>query len=472
MNKIRIKPKNKGKFNATKKATGKTTEELTHSKNPVTKKRAVFAQNAKKWNHKKAANGLLVPTNDSPDMLQQYDANVANMDITGEYNPSGSPIDSKYYTPTDPLSTGYNLPTETYNPMLTGQINEYKATKPMKPVMPTFQFSGNKYFQRAGQHLTNAVNFGAQIPKAQNGYITAMGMTQLPNSAQNNQLQLPQNNTPYQSLQSQDNTPYQGYNTINSNYNSNGLQATGAALGTVAETALTGINLGKGILDEMGNSRLNKNQQLRDAQMMQQSLYSQAADVRPYNTLGVSQGGSNSVLSLGGKVKFADGGEIDDYNTNRNGQYPSVEVEKGEFVADNQGLAGNVDSGEKHNFGGTPMNLPPNSIVFSEKLKDKNTGKSFSKLAKPFSTEKNIEMLDSKFADPIQKATANLNIKFKNNKLQDLFANQESQKILGEFGSKIAIETSNNKFSFGGVVEDGYQVIHRADLGGYYRKKI
>ena len=46
---IHIKPENKGKFNATKKATGKSTEELTHSKNPVTKKRAIFAQNAAKW---------------------------------------------------------------------------------------------------------------------------------------------------------------------------------------------------------------------------------------------------------------------------------------------------------------------------------------------------------------------------------------------------------------------------------------
>lgn len=31
---------------------GKSTEELTHSKNPLTRKRAVFAQNAAKWNHK------------------------------------------------------------------------------------------------------------------------------------------------------------------------------------------------------------------------------------------------------------------------------------------------------------------------------------------------------------------------------------------------------------------------------------
>lgn len=48
---IKIKPENKGKFTATKKRTGKTTEELTHSKNPLTRKRAIFAQNAKKWKH-------------------------------------------------------------------------------------------------------------------------------------------------------------------------------------------------------------------------------------------------------------------------------------------------------------------------------------------------------------------------------------------------------------------------------------
>lgn len=48
---IYIKPENRGKFNATKKRTGKTTEELTHSKNPLTKKRAIFAQNFGKKKH-------------------------------------------------------------------------------------------------------------------------------------------------------------------------------------------------------------------------------------------------------------------------------------------------------------------------------------------------------------------------------------------------------------------------------------
>lgn len=48
---IHINPANKGKFNATKKRTGKTTERLAHSKNPLTRKRAIFALNARKWKH-------------------------------------------------------------------------------------------------------------------------------------------------------------------------------------------------------------------------------------------------------------------------------------------------------------------------------------------------------------------------------------------------------------------------------------
>jgi hypothetical protein len=62
---IHIKPENKGKFNATKKKTGKTTEELTHSSNPVTKKRAIFAQNAAKWHH--AYGGHYIPSFENVD---------------------------------------------------------------------------------------------------------------------------------------------------------------------------------------------------------------------------------------------------------------------------------------------------------------------------------------------------------------------------------------------------------------------
>ena len=36
-----------------RKGLGKTTEELKHSKNPLTRKRATFAANAKNWSHNK-----------------------------------------------------------------------------------------------------------------------------------------------------------------------------------------------------------------------------------------------------------------------------------------------------------------------------------------------------------------------------------------------------------------------------------
>ena len=46
---IYIKKKNRGKFTETMKRTGKTAEELKHSKNPLTRKRATFAINARTW---------------------------------------------------------------------------------------------------------------------------------------------------------------------------------------------------------------------------------------------------------------------------------------------------------------------------------------------------------------------------------------------------------------------------------------
>lgn len=48
---IHIKPANRGKFKATMKRTGKSAEELSHSKNPLTRKRAIFALNSRKFKH-------------------------------------------------------------------------------------------------------------------------------------------------------------------------------------------------------------------------------------------------------------------------------------------------------------------------------------------------------------------------------------------------------------------------------------
>lgn len=104
---IHINPKNKGKFTATKKRTGKTTEELTHSKNPLTRKRAIFAQNARKWHH--GNDGINLPykpnavsTPENPmfyqDPLQEAKNNISNYfnnpqnnqiinDASMDYNP-------------------------------------------------------------------------------------------------------------------------------------------------------------------------------------------------------------------------------------------------------------------------------------------------------------------------------------------------------------------------------------------------
>lgn len=85
--KIYIKPENKGKFTATKKKTGKSTEELTHSKNPVTKKRAVFAQNAAKWKHEKGGaveKYKFDPT--LPNIAKKQKGGVATADSTKYYS--------------------------------------------------------------------------------------------------------------------------------------------------------------------------------------------------------------------------------------------------------------------------------------------------------------------------------------------------------------------------------------------------
>lgn len=50
---IHIKKENRGKLTATSKRTGKSFSELKHSKNPLTRKRATFALNARKWNKKR-----------------------------------------------------------------------------------------------------------------------------------------------------------------------------------------------------------------------------------------------------------------------------------------------------------------------------------------------------------------------------------------------------------------------------------
>lgn len=93
---IHIKPENRGKFTETKRRTGKTTEELTHSSNPLTRKRAIFAQNAKKWHHAFGGelntqggdftNGLLYIDNGGSHEANPYEGVPMGMDPEGTPN--------------------------------------------------------------------------------------------------------------------------------------------------------------------------------------------------------------------------------------------------------------------------------------------------------------------------------------------------------------------------------------------------
>jgi len=85
---IHINPANKGKFNATKKRTGKTTEELTHSPNPLTRKRAIFAQNAAKWH--KGEDGLEIYQNGGfADFMNSGGTDVASKLVGGAFDNNG-----------------------------------------------------------------------------------------------------------------------------------------------------------------------------------------------------------------------------------------------------------------------------------------------------------------------------------------------------------------------------------------------
>jgi hypothetical protein len=139
-----------------------------------------------------------------------------------------------------------------------------------------------------------------------------------------------------------------------------------------------------------------------------------------------------------GKFQYEFGGDIGMHNYKaENGA--NVEVEGQEMLQTPNGLAGPV-YGPPHSQGGIDMQLPQGTKVFSEKLKDSKTKKSYAQMAKPYSTEKDVKNLKSKFTDKIGKATADLNIKLKNENLDELFQKQEIEKLTGLHGSKVQQE--------------------------------
>jgi hypothetical protein len=208
-----------------------------------------------------------------------------------------------------------------------------------------------------------------------------------------------------------------GYNTLS------GIQ-TAAGLGTF------GTNVAESVLNRIGSYKENRRAQNREAEYFRQAAAYKGYDDRPLDT----QYDRNALsAAYGMQIK-----EMGGYGE------PNVEVEGREHIQLPNGFSQEIQ-GASHANGGIALNLPEGSKVFSENLKDPQTKKSYADLAKKFETKKNYDMLNSKRADAIQKSTAEMMIKFKNNKLNDLFSMQEEDKMSGVHGLKPMMETMQNQ---------------------------
>ena len=208
-----------------------------------------------------------------------------------------------------------------------------------------------------------------------------------------------------------------GYNTLS------GIQ-TAAGLGTF------GTNVAESVLNRIGTYKENRRAQNREAEYFRQAAAYKGYDDRPLDT----QYDRNALsAAYGMQIK-----EMGGYGE------PNVEVEGREHIQLPNGFSQEIQ-GASHANGGIALNLPEGSKIYSENLKDPQTKKSYADLAKKFETKKNYDMLNSKRADAIQKSTAEMMIKFKNNKLNDLFSMQEEDKMSGVHGLKPMMETMQNQ---------------------------
>ena len=432
---IHIKPENKGKFNATKKRTGKTTEELTHSKNPITKKRAIFAQNAAKW--KKGQYGLEV-----------IDEPTFGIGDEGYYE--------RQYTPSLPVNI--QNPYQ-FDPSLTRSLQDYTGNKPM--LSPKEQSIYSDYNKKLNQPNLDFVNqLKSQIPneipkfsmptiteskhwamanerfgKAQDQFVKAgeelvsgftggLGGGAGKGAAAGKSAGKALNNFSF--------FKHGGYlpkmagggwmswaNSI-----AHGASALGYTGGALMESSAAA-------LDTLGTFNINNATRKFEADQFRQFAYDQALNERPYENYGYgTQGRNPAIMEKGGySIKEMGGNGV-----------PNVEVETNEHIQLPNGYSETI-YGNTHAEGGIPLNLQTGSKVFSDKLKEPMTGKKYSKLAKKLETKKDFEALDSKFSDKINKQTAELNIQFKNAELDKLFENQEVNKLSGTFGKKIAQES-------------------------------
>ncbi len=229
----------------------------------------------------------------------------------------------------------------------------------------------------------------------------------------------------------------------------------GMAIGEAITHGVSGLGFmgagamesGAALLDTVGNFNINNYVKKQEADNLRQSIFSGNENQTPYQNYG--QGFS------GGNPAFYEAGGMNKYKAYNQGGLANVEVENMETIQTPQGLIEDIH-GATHSQGGIPMNLPENTKIFSQKLKNPFSGKSYAKEAKQFETKKDFKMLekDKTFLDPIAKKTLEMNITKKNELSNELFNTMEENKLMGKHGTKVKEEALNNyKMEFGGLTK-------------------
>lgn len=140
----------------------------------------------------------------------------------------------------------------------------------------------------------------------------------------------------------------------------------------------------------------------------------------------------------------------------------NIEAEKGETILTPMGDDAwtktlpktYVIGGKKHSKGGTPLDVPEGSFIFSDHLKERNTkihemlgkaakksGYTYAELSKPYMLNDDIKVLLDPDSDRITRETAELNIKNKTDKLGMIALLQEASKGFSDDEGNVDIPT-------------------------------
>lgn len=388
---------------------------------------------------------------------------------------------------------------------LKNQIEDYRnpASKVnfKKPSLSMFPTMGNKYLNRGMQYLNQSIAHANAIGTDPNSWEQPLNYQ---NGISNNPFLSTDVNKKYTTLRPKQDTytlPTEdvqlpetqqsltpkltkfGDGGMNQNQ-FNSLQA----LGTGVNATQSGINFGKGTLDMIGSMNQNNQVQNMENQLYTQSVFSGNIDNRPMEQYGYNWSGRNALAENGMQIR-----EIV-----KNGK-PNINMESKEHVKLPNGFSQEMGGNITHAMGGIDVNLPIGTKIYSKKLtipnkellKLKNSteeipqaengveltniqktpsnfsfldsikipekGKmSIADIAKPFETKKNVDMLNFKKGDSIQKRTAQLMIDKKNENLNQLFDVAENLKMNGYFGKDVQKETMEEyqqpEMAFGGNI--------------------